>query len=243
MKQHSVLRRSVLAAGLCLLLVGILTVSLGWATTSPSLPVAALQARAGGEAARTGCKSVAGAVHGRTRRAAGSRRCGPRHAGRLVRGRGCQTRCGTRGAGGLAARPRGRGLRLRHRSVAGHLSRPRTRQRGAWPKSGRAAPGGRDRPAGAHPGVPHVAARHGRGRRKQSRHNARQRRRGAHRGRSRLRATSRRRLERGRGFQRQLRARQRSPGLPRRHGERARDARGGTPGGERRGGGAGERRR
>ena len=40
MKQYSVLRRSLSAAGLCLLLVGILAVSLIWANASPPLPVA-----------------------------------------------------------------------------------------------------------------------------------------------------------------------------------------------------------
>jgi hypothetical protein len=38
MKQYSVLRRSLSAAGLCLLLVGILAVSLIWANASPALP-------------------------------------------------------------------------------------------------------------------------------------------------------------------------------------------------------------
>ena len=51
MKRHSVVRRCVFTAGLCLLLFGTLAVSLWWATTSSSLPVAALQARAGGEVA------------------------------------------------------------------------------------------------------------------------------------------------------------------------------------------------
>ena len=51
MKRHSVIRRCVLAAGLGLLLVGILAVSLAWGAIWPSPPVTALQSRAGGDVA------------------------------------------------------------------------------------------------------------------------------------------------------------------------------------------------
>ena len=60
MKRHSVIRRCVLAAGLGLLLVGILAVSLGWATIWPSPPVAALQTRAGGDVASPAAPALPG---------------------------------------------------------------------------------------------------------------------------------------------------------------------------------------
>jgi len=51
MKRHSVLRRCVLTAGLCLLFFGSFAAFLWWATASSSLPIAALQTRAGADIA------------------------------------------------------------------------------------------------------------------------------------------------------------------------------------------------
>ncbi len=51
MKQYSILKRAVWAASVCLLLVGVLAMSLVWANASPALPVAPPQTQAGREAA------------------------------------------------------------------------------------------------------------------------------------------------------------------------------------------------
>ena len=238
MKRHSVIRRCGLTAGLCLLLFGVLAVSLWWATAASSLPVAALQTRAGGDVASPAAPTLPGgstsgraaqpvrADAGRATQDISAKAAPPQpDAGRAVHDAWQRARDAgvynfatdlaqiTYPARSLANAGRGPGRADLH--MEGEIDQP-----AAHP--GRSACGS---PAMAGTGEAGGAKTPG------------SERRGAHRGRSRLRAPGRRRVERGRGLQRQLRARQRPPGLPRRHEERARDAGGGA-----RGGGAGEQR-